>query len=71
MKLGMKVSLGPGDIVLNGVPAPQIKWGTSPTQFSAHVDCDQTAGWIKMRLDREIDLDPGDVVLDRVPDPCP
>jgi len=37
--------------------------GHSP-QFSAHVCCGQTAGWIKIPLDTEVGLDPGYVVLD-------
>jgi len=36
-------------------------------QFSAHVHCDQTAGWIKMRLDMEVGLGQSDFVLDRDP----
>ena len=35
MPLGTEVGLGPGDIVLDGDPAP-TKRGTNP-QFSAHV----------------------------------
>jgi len=45
MKLGMQVGLGPGHIVLNGDPALPPKSGTV-AQFSAHVRCGQTAGWI-------------------------
>ena len=37
--------------------------------FSAHVRCGQTAGWIKVPLDREVGFCPGDVVLDGDPDP--
>jgi len=33
-------------------------------QFSAHVCCDQTAGWIKMPLGTEVGLVPGDIALD-------
>jgi len=43
MPLGTEVGLGPGDVVLDGDPAP-------PPQFSAHVCCGQTAGRIKMAL---------------------
>ena len=32
--------------------------------FSAHVCCGQTAGWIKMPLGTEVGLGPGDIVLD-------
>jgi len=35
--------------------------------FSAHVYCDQTAGWIKVQLGTEIGLGPGYIVLDRDP----
>jgi len=33
-------------------------------QFSAHVCCGQTAGWIKIPLGREEGLSPDDIVLD-------
>jgi len=33
-------------------------------QFSAHICCDQTAGWIKMPLGTEVDLGPSHIVLD-------
>jgi len=62
MKLGMEVGLGPNHIVLDGDPASLPK-GHSP-QFSAHVRCGQTAGWIKMPLDMEVGLGPADFVLD-------
>jgi len=64
MPLGTEVGLGPGDIVLDGDPAP-------PPQFSAHVYCGQTAGWIKMPLGTEVGLGPGDIVLDGDPAPPP
>jgi len=66
MPLGMEVDLGPGHIVLDGDPAPLPKRGLSP-QFSAHVCCGQTAGWIKMTLGTEVSLSPGDIVLDGEP----
>jgi len=70
MKLGMRVGLGPGHIVLNGDTAPLPKKGAElPTQFSAHVCCGQTAGWIKMALGIEMGLSPGHIVL--VGDPAP
>jgi len=63
MPLGMKVGLG-GDIVLDGDPAPLLKRGqSSPPQFSAHVYCGQTAGWINMTLGTKVGLGPGHVVL--------
>jgi len=62
------------------MPRPQphcVRWGPSspspkeaqPPQFSAHVCCGQTAGWIKMPLGTEVDLGPGDIVLDGNPAP--
>jgi len=69
MKLGMEVGLGPGHIVLDGYPAPSPpKTGHSP-QFSAHVCCGQTAGWIKMPLGTMVGLDPGRIVLHGDPAP--
>jgi len=41
--------------------------GHSPTQFSAHVRCGQTAGWTKMPLAMEVGLGPGDFVFDGDP----
>ena len=72
MKLGMQVGLGPGHIVLDGDPAP-------PPQFSAHICCGQTAGWIKVQLGMEKGLGPDDFALDGDPaeplfpifGPCP
>jgi len=64
MPLGTEVSLGPGDFVLDGDPAPSPqKRGQSP-QFSAYFYCGQTAGCIKMPLGIEVGLRPGDFVLD-------
>jgi len=57
-----------------------VRWGPrslSPkgsgasVQFSAHVYCGQTAGWIKMVLGMEVGLSPGDFVLDGDPAPFP
>jgi len=61
----MEVCLGPGDIVLDvdSAPPPQ-KGGTTAPRFSAHVDCGQTAGWIKMPLGMKVGLGPGHIVLD-------
>ena len=56
MALGVEVGLGPGDIVLDRYPAPPEKEGTAPAQFSAHVYCGQTAGWIKMALGMDVGL---------------
>ena len=68
MNLGMEVELGPGHIVLDGDPTLPRKRGHS-RQFSAHVCCGQTAGWIKMRLGPEVGLDPGNIVLEGDPAP--
>jgi len=66
-------SLGPGDFLLNGDTAPPStkKWGRAPhpPQFSAHIYCGQTAGWIKMALRMEVGLGPGHNVLDGDPPP--
>jgi len=50
-----------------GPSAPQK--GHSPLQFSDHVHCGQTAGWIKMPLGMDVGLGPGDFVLDGDPAP--
>ena len=39
---------------------PSSPKGATPTQFSAHVCCGQTAGWIKVPLGMEVALGPGD-----------
>jgi len=65
----MEVGLSPGDFVLDGdAPSPQ-KGDGAPPQFSAHVYCGQTAGWIKMALGMEVGLGPGHIVLDGEPAP--
>jgi len=53
MKLGTRVGLGPGHIVLDMDSAPLPQKGTAP-QFSAHVYCGQTAGWIKMAFGTKV-----------------
>jgi len=35
-----------------------------PPQFSAHLYCGQTAGWIKMALGMQVGLGPVHIVLD-------
>jgi len=70
MKLGMQVGLGHGHIVLDGDPAPSPNRGRVP-QFSAYVQCGQTAGWIKMPLGTEVGLGPDDIVLDGTQLPSP
>jgi len=52
--------------VLDGDPS--LKRGTA-SQFSTHVYCGQTAGWIRMPLGKEVNIVPGDVVLDGVAAP--
>jgi len=56
-----------------GKPRPVrrcIRWGRSyplkgaQPQFSTHVYCDQTVGWMKTLLGTEIDIGPGHIVLD-------
>jgi len=61
MSLGMELSLGPGDFVLDGDPAPPPQKGG---KFSAHVYCGQPAGWMKLVLGMVVGLSPGDFVLD-------
>ena len=45
-------------------PSSLSKQRHSSPQFSAHICCGQTAGWIKMPLGRVVDIGPGDIVLD-------
>ena len=66
----MEIGLSPGDFVLDGDPVPSPKRGRNP-QFSAHVYCGQTAGWIKMPLGAEVGLGLRDIVLDGDPAPLP
>jgi len=61
MPLGTEVNLGPDDDVLDEVAAPPKRH--SP-QFSVHVYCGQTAGWMKTPLGTEVDLGPGQILLD-------
>jgi len=56
MPLDRDVDFGPGNIVLDGDPAPPK--GHSP-QFLAHVCCGHMAGWVKMPLGMEVGLGPG------------
>jgi len=39
------------------------KGAQSPPQFSTHVCCDETAGWIKVPLGMEVGLGPGHILL--------
>jgi len=45
-------------------PSPLSEKGQSPTKFSAHVYCGQTAAWIKMPLGTEVGLGLRDIVFD-------
>jgi len=54
-----------------GLSSPPPKRGHSPSQFSAHVCCAQTAGWIKMSLGTKVGLGPGRIVLHGDPAPPP
>ena len=72
MPLGTKVGLSPGDSVLDGDSAlPPTKGMEPPPQFSAHFNCGQTAGCIKMPLGTEVGPHSGDFVLDGDPAPYP
>jgi len=62
MLLGTEVGLGPVYIVLDGDLASPHR-----PQFSTHVCCGQTDGWMKMPLGKEVGLDPGHIVLDGGP----
>jgi len=62
MSLGTEVGLGPGDIVLDGNPAPPQR-GTAPAMSVVA----NRSGWIKMPLGTEVGLDPGHIVLDGQP----
>jgi len=59
-----------GHIVLDEDPAAPAPKRYSP-QFSAHICCDQTAGWIMMPLGRKVGLDQSEIELDRDPVPPP
>jgi len=52
------------------LPSPKGGGGGAP-QFSAHVYCSQTAGWMKVVLGMEVGLSPDDFVLDGDPVPFP
>ena len=54
----------PRRLCLHGDPAPSAQKGAEPPpQFSAHVHCGKTAGWIKMALGTEVGLGPGYIAL--------
>jgi len=53
-----------------GSRCPLPKRGRTP-KFSAHVYCDQTAGWMKLITDMVVGFSPGEFVLDGDPTPTP
>jgi len=69
MPIGMEVSLGPDDFVLDWDHTHPLPKRNGAPKFSAHVYCGQTAGWItiKMVLTIDVGLSPGDFVLDGDP----
>jgi len=67
--LGMEVGLSPGQILLDGNPAPLPKKGGIAPFNSSSMSCGQTAEWIKMAVGMEVGLGPGDIVLDGNPAP--
>ena len=54
-----------------GLSSPPKKGHSAPVHFSAHVYCDQTAGWMKLILGMVVGLSPGEFVLDGDPAPSP
>jgi len=52
-------------------PSLPKKEAEAPLQFSAHVYCGQTAGWIKIALGMEVGLGPSHIVLDWEPATLP
>ena len=67
---GIEVGSAQGTLCSMGtqLPSPQ-KGAELPPQFSAHVYCGQTAGWIKMALGMEVGIAPSHIVLDGDPAP--
>ena len=69
MPLSMEADLDPGHI--DGDPAfassSKRGGGTAASQFSAHVYCGQTAGWITTPLRTDVGIGLGDIVLDGDP----
>ena len=54
----MELGFGPGDFVLDGDPVALSPKGGRTPKFSAHVYCDQTAGWMKLVLGIVVGLSP-------------
>ena len=75
MPLGTEVDLGPDHTVLSDDQPPAPKGSKVPSPLLLHplphVCCNQTAGWIKMRLGTEVGVGPGDIVLDGDPASLP
>ena len=67
MPLGMEVGLSPGELVLDGDPAPSPKGHSPHPQFSARICCGHMAAWIKIPLGMDVGLSTGDFVLDGDP----
>jgi len=70
--LGTEEGLGPGHNVLDGemgTHLPHRKGHSSPTHFSALINCDHMARWIRIPLGIGVGLGPGDIVLDGDPAP--
>jgi len=65
MKLGMRVGLGPGHIVLDGDRdvCPQ-KGGTAPNFRPMSIVLKRLHGWINMLLGTDVGRNPSDIVLD-------
>jgi len=57
----------PRQLCVSSGPSLLPQKGRSPTQFSAHVDCGQTAACIKMPLGMEVGLGLRDTVFDMDP----
>jgi len=69
-KLGVRVGLGVGHMVLDGDPAPPRPKGHSPPIFGQYF-CGQMAELISMPLGRKVGLYPCDIVLNGDPAPPP
>ena len=71
MPLGTEVGLGPGDVVLDGYPAPP-KRGTAPCFRPMSIVAKRLDGWGRHLVRKtEVDLGPGHIVLDGDPAPPP
>ena len=60
---------GPSSPSLGKGAQPPPQGAQPPPRFSAHVCCNQTAGWIKMPLGTKVGLGPGYIVLHGDPAP--